>query len=229
MVQAGRAHKTIRERAMNDDATPPAHDKVQLDSRDVAYQGFFRLARYTLRHATFSGGWSETLTREVFERGHAVAVLPYDPERERIVFIDQFRPGAYAAGMEPWLTEIPAGIAHEGESKAEVARRETSEETGCTVYELEPIQRYLVSPGGTSESVELYCGRVDTRNVGGLHGLASENEDIRVFTLPAGEAKRRVLEGEISNAATLIALQWFALNHDRLYKTWAKAHAASES
>ena len=196
-------------------------DGVELLEKSERYSGFFRINRYRLRHRLFAGGWSGVIEREVFERGHAVGVLPYDPVADSIVLIEQFRIGALAAGMSPWLIEVVAGIIEEGEAPEEVARRETLEEAGLEIQALIPMCRYLVSPGGSSESVRLYCGRVDSRRAGGIHGLAEEHEDIRVDHLPYGEAMRLLEEGLVTNSVGLIALQWLALHRDRVRAAWA--------
>ena len=193
---------------------------VEILARDTVYDGYFRIDRYRLRHRRHDGGWTSEITREVFERGHVAAVLPYDPERDAVVLIEQFRIGAYAAGEPCWLTEIVAGVIDEGEAAEAVARREMEEETGCAVTLLEPIGSYLSSPGGASESVALYAGKVDSRKAGGLHGLAEENEDIRVLVRPWSEIEAGLKCGLVTNAATLIALQWLALNRTGLRRRW---------
>jgi ADP-ribose pyrophosphatase len=193
---------------------------VEILEKETAFQGYFRIDRYRLRHRLFAGGWSEAITREVFERGHVVGVLPYDPMADQVVLIEQFRIGAYAAGFSPWLIEIVAGVIEEGEGPEEVARRETLEETGCAVTELMPVTTYLVGPGGATETVKLFCGRVDATGAGGIHGKKEEHEDIRVFQAPFREAMARLEGGEIKNALSIIALQWLALNHDELRRRW---------
>ena len=213
-----------------------AEGDVEIVDRKVAYQGYFRIDRYRLRHRLHvpradGNDWSRELTRELFERGHVAAVLPYDPARDEVVLIEQFRIGAYAAGRPPWLVEIVAGIIEEGEDAETVARRETREETGLAVGDLVPICDYLVSPGGTSETVALFCGRVDASKAGGIHGHAGEDEDIRVFPLSVAEAARRLgspattsgarQDGpRFDNAMTIIALQWLMLHRDELRARW---------
>jgi ADP-ribose pyrophosphatase len=195
-------------------------DDVQILEKTPAYEGYFRIDRYRLRHRLHAGGWSGVMTREVFERGHAAAMLPYDPILDRVVLIEQFRIGAYAAGRDPWLVEIVAGIIEPGETAEDVVRRESLEEAGCPVLDLVPVCTFLVSPGGTSEAIFLFCGRVDSSGAGGIHGQAEEHEDIRVITLPFAEAKARVEAGEIDNASALIALQWLILNRDKVRQKW---------
>lgn len=194
---------------------------VDIIEKAPVYQGYFRINRYTLRHALFAGGMSGTLTREVFERGHAVGLLPYDPVRDEVVLIEQFRIGAYVAEIEPWLIEIVAGIIEDGETPEDVARRETLEEAGLTISELLPMCRYVVSPGGSSESVRVFLGRIDSSHAGGIHGLNSEDEDIRVTALPWADARRLLDDGKITNALGLIALQWFALHREEVRRRWA--------
>jgi len=191
-----------------------------VEQHEVCHDGFFRLERYRLRHTLFGGGWSPPLTRELLERGHAVAVLPYDPLRDEVVLIEQFRIGALHSPGGPWLIEIVAGIIEEGEKPADVAHREAREEAGLEIFELEPICHYLVSPGGTSESIHLYCGRVDASTAGGIHGVADEGEDIRAFSLPTDDALKMMRNGLIDVASPLIALQWLELNRRRLRVTW---------
>lgn len=197
-----------------------ASDNVGIERRETAFQGYFRIDRYTLRHALFAGGMGRPVTRELLERGHAVAVLPYDPGRDAVVLIEQFRIGALGAGLAPWLLEIVAGIIDPGEDAAAVAARETEEECGCRVSALEPVQTWLSSPGCTSETVTLFIGRVDAGAVSGIHGLDAENEDIRPLVLPAADLFARMRAGRLDNATILIAAQWLALNHGDLRARW---------
>lgn len=205
-----------------------SRDDVEVLSREVVFQGYFRVDRYRLRHALFAGGWSAPMQREVFERGHAVAVLPYDPALDRIVLLEQFRIGALAAadspwrpdGESPWLLEIVAGIIDAGEQPEQVARREAREEAGCQIEALMPIATVLVSPGVLSETIRIFCGRVDASGVGGVHGLAAEHEDLRVFTTTPDEAFKWLDAGRIINATTVIAIQWLRFNHGRVRTLW---------
>lgn len=195
-------------------------DDVEINSHETGYQGFFRIERYQLRHRLFNGSWSKPLTRELFERGHAVAVLPYDPHRDEIVLIEQFRIGALQATSGPWLLEIVAGMIEDKETTEDVARRETLEESGCTVHELIPICTYLVSPGGTSEQITLYCGHVNANQAQGLHGNVDEDEDIRVSSYPFNAALSMIDDGRINSASPIMALQWLALNKQQVIKQW---------
>ncbi|SET39275.1 ADP-ribose pyrophosphatase [Nitrosomonas marina] len=198
-----------------------AHDKdLQILEQAVCYQGFFRIDRFRLRHRLFSGGWSQPIVRELFERGHAAAVLPYDPDRDEIILIEQFRVGAMSAPGGPWLLEIVAGIIEDGEQADEVVKRESVEEAGCVVADLIPLYDYLVSPGGMTERVTLFCGRVDAARAGGIFGVAHEGEDIRVHVVAYDIALQYLRSGKINSASAIIALQWLALNRDQVRTQW---------
>lgn len=200
-------------------------DDVELIEQTTPFQGYFRIDRYVLRHRRFDGGWTGPLSREVFERGHAVAVLPYDPVRDRVVLLEQFRVAPYVMGDHPWLIEIIAGIVEDGEIQDAVAHREADEEAGLTIQALKPIMEYYTSPGGTTETIKLYAGKVDSTHATGLHGLAHEDEDIRVFTLPTDEALAWLKAGRINNSPAIIALQWLALNRAGLRREWGDQDA----
>ncbi len=202
---------------------PPRPDDVEIIDRATVFEGYFRLDRYRLRHRLFAGGWSKEISREVLERGHAAAVLPYDPERDAVVLIDQFRAGPFArsAGDSPWLLEIVAGIIDGEETPEFVVRREAAEEAGLTITETIPIANYYTSPGAVSEHIEVYLGRVDSAGAGGIHGLESESEDIRVVPVSFDEAMAWLAAGRIMASPAIIALQWLALNRDRVRERWA--------
>jgi ADP-ribose pyrophosphatase len=196
------------------------HNDVEIIDRETAYRGYTRVERLVLRHRLFQGGWGAPVTREVIDRGHAAAVLPYDPGRDEVVLIEQFRPGALVAGHAPWLIEVVAGILDPGETPEALVRREALEEAGCALTALERIGSCLASPGIFTESIVLFCGRCDTRGAGGVHGLAAEGEDIKAFVVSYAEAMRMLTSGAINNAIALIALQWLALNRERMRKLW---------
>ena len=192
--------------------------------KTIGYDGFFRMEKYRLRHELFRGGWSPDITRECLERGHAVAVLLYDPDHDQVVLLEQFRVGALEFPGGPWLLEIVAGIMDDPtETAEEVARRETAEEAGCQLLDLLPICHYLVSPGGASESITLFCGRVDASEISGLSGLAEEHEDIQLHVVSRTEALDLLQAGRINSAAPIIALQWLELNRLKLLERWGLA------
>ncbi len=190
-----------------------AADDYEIVAREAGYDGFFRLDRLSVRFRRYDGGWSE-ITREVLERGHTVGVLLYDPARDKVVLVEQFRAPAVDAPGGPWLIETVAGIIEAGETPEDVARRETAEETSLTVGAIERIGAFMLSPGGTSEFITLYLGRVDSRDAGGVHGI--DDEDIRTVVMDTDDALAALADGRIVAANAVIALQWLALNRARL-------------
>lgn len=208
---------------MENEPRGPEQPTVDILGKEVRYQGFFRLEHYRLRHRLFSGEMSAPMSRELFERGHAAAVLPYDPVRDEVILLEQFRIGALHTAGGPWLIEIVAGIIEDGETPDGVIQREAIEEADCRLFRVEHICDYLVSPGGTSESITLFCGQVDSSGAGGIHGLADEDEDIRVMTVSFKQAWDWMCRGRINSASPIIALQWLAMNRKRLRREWAAA------
>lgn len=188
---------------------------VRLEQDEPLYNGFFRLHRLTLSHPRFEGG-RVCIQREILDRGDAVCVLLYDPRADAVVLVEQFRAGALGKAESPWLLELVAGIVEPGESAEDVARRESLEEAGVELGPVFPITGYLPSPGGCDEWIDLVCALLDSRGVGGVHGLETEGEDIRVHVIAARDAFTLVRENRLRNAAAIIALQWLELNHGRL-------------
>lgn len=196
---------------------------VDIRSRETVFQGFFRMDKVHLSHPRFDGGAMPEFTRELFVRGDATCILPYDPQRDEVVLLEQFRMGAIGRDQSPWLLELVAGMNEAGESPEDVAHREAEEEAGLAFSQLEKICEYLVSPGGTTELVYLYAGHVSTEGAGGLYGLEHEHEDIRAHVFSATEAFAMIHDGRINNAAAIMAIQWLQLNHDRLQAEWRQA------
>lgn len=192
-------------------------------SKSTAYDGFFKLMRYNVKHTLFAGGWSGEMAREVLERGHAIAVLPYDPVRDEVVLVEQFRAGAISVAKTPeeaWLLEVVAGIIEVGEEPLDVVHRETREEAGCEISDLIPLYHFFGSPGGAAETTQLFCGRVDSSQIGGIYGMAEEHEDIQVHVVSFAESQRLLAEGKIRAAPAIIALQWLALHREELRQQW---------
>ncbi|MEM7223609.1 MAG: NUDIX domain-containing protein [Pseudomonadota bacterium] len=201
--------------------TPSDDKQVQLVSQETPYQGYFRLDRFELRHSLHAGGWTPILVRELFERGNTAVVLPYDPQRDTVVLVEQFRIGAYAAGLSPWLSEAVAGIIETGEAAEDVVRRESMEEANCPLQDLVTIGRFVMSPGASSETCSMFCGRIDSAGVGGIHGVVEEGEDIKATVQPADYAIKQVLSGEIVSAYAVILLLWLAAKREELRTRWA--------
>lgn len=195
-------------------------DDFEILERKTVCQSYFRIDRYMLRHKLFGGGWSAPVMREVFERGHSVACLLYDPLADVVILIEQFRAGAMAAKMGPWLIECVAGIIDDGETPEAVARRESVEECGCVLGRIETIGEFLYSTGACSEVCHLFVGEADSSKAGGVFGLADEHEDIKTHIVPVATAIKWLDTHKIDNAAMLIAIGWLARHHAALRERW---------
>lgn len=190
-------------------------------TKRTLYKGFFSLLEYRFQYRKFDGSVSEMVTREILERGHAVVLLAYDDKRDEVVLIEQIRIAAIDTKDSPWMLELIAGMMdHENESTEEVAKREAMEEAGIVIGKCKPIISYLASPGGLTEQLHILVGKVDSSTAKGVHGLAEENEDIKVHVVSREQAYKWVEEGVINNAASIIALQWLQLNHLKLKNEW---------
>jgi ADP-ribose pyrophosphatase len=198
---------------------------VKLERRDHSFRGYFSLDTLTIRHRLFSGGWSTPIRRELFHRGDAVGVLPWDPVTDELVLIEQFRVGAIRGGDSPWMLELIAGMVEPGESDTLVAHREATEEAGCQLGRLEPIAAFYPSAGACSEQIRLFVGELLAARPGTVQGLESEHEDILVHQLSRSEALKMLDKGLVNNGHTLIALQWLARHADRLRADWQVACA----
>lgn len=193
------------------------HEDLEIVERKRVFQGFFALDKLHLRHRLYAGGWSATFTRELFVRGQAAGVLLYDPTRDQVVLVEQFRVGMIDAmrpdgsRQSPWALELVAGMVDTGESAAQMAVREVTEETGLQIAHTEFICQYFNSPGGSDESISLYYAEVDASLASGVHGLPEENEDIRVVVLTRQQAMAALHAGQINNAMAIIALQWLQI------------------
>lgn len=198
-------------------------DVVNLTKR-VLYKGFFSLLEYRFQYRKFDGSLSNTVSREILERGHAVVLLAYDVKLDQVVLIEQIRIAAIETQQSPWILELIAGMVdHEGESLEEVARREAKEEAGIDIGRCKPIINYLASPGGLTEQLHIFVGETDATKAKGIHGLADENEDIKVHVVTREQAYQWVENGLINNAASIIALQWLQLNYQTLRQAWSKS------
>jgi ADP-ribose pyrophosphatase len=194
---------------------------VEIHGERTVFHGFFTMKSYQFRHRLFQGGWSDLVTREIFERGDAVVVLPFNPHTDEVVLIEQFRFGAMRSSATPWLLEAVAGMFGPDEQPEQVARREAAEEAGLSLGRMIPLLSYLSSPGGTTERIHLYLGELTGPVETGVFGLAEEHEDIKVHVMQRQQAVDLLNAGKIDNAATVIALQWLSLQLESVRQQWA--------
>ncbi|MBM6551161.1 NUDIX domain-containing protein [Marinomonas ostreistagni] len=196
------------------------HSDVEIRKDEVVYDGFFKMNKRELRHRKFNGEWSEFMTREMMVRSDAICVLLFDPKLDKLLMIEQFRP-CLPEHESPWLLEVVAGMVEKGESDEDVARRESLEEAGVEVQRLEYMFRFVPSPGGLVEHLRMYAGEIDASqvNLDKTQGLDEEHEDIKLHLFDSDDVLP-LLEQEIVNASAIMALQWFALNRDKLKQKW---------
>ncbi|TNF96061.1 MAG: NUDIX domain-containing protein [Gammaproteobacteria bacterium] len=194
--------------------------KYSIIKQAPLYKGFFELSAYELRHDLFAGGECPVITRELLDRKDASGILPYDPERDEVVLIEQFRIGAMRNETGPWLIEVIAGYQEPDENPEQLVMREAIEEADCTVTDLVPMCHYHSSPGSSNEIIHLFLGRTCSEGLGGIHGLAHEGEDIRVHVVSSDTAFKWLDSGRIDSGMAIIALQWFRLNRDKIRHKW---------
>ncbi len=172
---------------------------------------------YVLRKATFDwrrrdGTW-QTQSREAYDRGNGVALIPYDPATGQVILVRQFRYPAYANGYDGLLIEAPAGLLDEAEPEARI-RKELEEEAGYRLGRVEQVLSCFMSPGAVTERLHLFVAEYEPgMRVGAGGGVEGEGEDIEVLELPFGEAMAMVSRGDIADAKTILLLQHLALTH----------------
>ncbi|MGY6772997.1 ADP-ribose diphosphatase [Gallibacterium sp. ZY190522] len=195
---------------------------IEIVSDEVVFKGFYTMKRVKFRHKLFSGEMSGIVTRELLAKNEATAVVLYDPQLDNVVLVEQVRIGAIdpKSPSSPWLLELVAGMIETGEQPAGVAVRESEEEAGVHLTEVMPIMQFWDSPGGMAERIHLFVGKVDSTKVGGIHGLAEENEDIRVHVVSRATAYQWLEQGRIDNGVAVIGIQWLQLNYKKLQQKW---------
>ncbi len=186
--------------------------KFKIINKKNIHNGFFKMNEVILKYKKYDGNWSNNIKRELFGGAQVSALLPYDPIKNEIVLIQQFRPGTISTNFDNYLDEIVAGIIDPGEDPQAAAKRECFEETGCEVKNIIPVQGYFPAPGSSESFYHLFIGEVETFKGERIMGLKTENEDILVKSYKITEVKEKLKNGKILNGLTLIALQWFFLN-----------------
>ena len=200
---------------------PPAHPDIEIIEAKKAFERFLRMDTFRFRHRLYSGGWSPVRLYDVLRRGAAVGVAAYDPLLDSVVLVEQLRLPALLAGRRRGRSRFPPASSTPASSprrsrRARCARKPGSSLLGGPI----PIQRYLPSPGGSDESVFLFCARVDASLAGGVHGRPDEGEDIRTVVKTVGEIETLLDAGLIENGHTLVALYWLLRHREQLRRLW---------
>ena len=206
-------------------AALPPHADLLIEGERRVWDGRFPLDVVDFRQRRFDGRMSGPRRWELWRRGRAAALLPYDPDADAVALIEQFRLPALAAGIDPVLVELPAGLCDGAEAPEQTIAREAQEETGLAADRLTRIATVMLSPGGSDELCTLFAGRVRLPPAGpdgvlGHAGLAAEDEDIRVRRWAAPEAIAAAQDGRFANGLTMIALLWLGARRDALRAEW---------
>lgn len=196
----------------------PQKGDIDCASLTHPYSAYFAVEERDLRFRRYDGTMSPLVNRAAFISGDAAIVLPYDPVRDRVLLIEQFRVGPYARGdANPWLVETIAGRIDGGETPEGAARREAREEAGLELTELIEGPRYYPSPAAKAEYLYSFVGIADLPDsAAGLAGLDAEDEDIRSHVITFDRLMALVASGEVDNAPLLILAYWLATQRPRL-------------
>ncbi|MGP9806262.1 NUDIX domain-containing protein [Paracoccus sp. NSM] len=191
---------------------------VQVHARRRIASGYFATDELVLSHRRHDGGMTERMTREGFLMGDAVVLLPWDPVRDRVLVIEQFRPAPFLRGdPQPWLLEPIAGRVDGGESVEDAARREALEEADLTLSRLFHAFDSYPSPGAVCEFLYQFVGIADLPDgVEGIHGLDGEAEDIRGHLLARADLTAMVLAGQITNGPLASLALWLEVRAGRM-------------
>ncbi|WP_051477542.1 NUDIX domain-containing protein [Aquimarina pacifica] len=188
----------------------PSSMNYSILEEEIVYKGFFTIKKAKISHDSFGEDTTVICSREVLDKGDCVAILLYEKDTERLIFINQFRYPTRRNG-NGWLEEIPAGAVDDGEEPKMSVAREVREETGYIISDPEHIITFYATPGSSSERTILYFSEVSSHDKifdGG--GLSQEGEDIQLCKYPI--SKIDTLLQSSNDAKSIIALQWFKLN-----------------
>lgn len=199
------------------EATLAATDdgRIKLVHQETVWKGFVHMQRL-LFDQRMPDGRVIRIDREVHDHGQAAAILLYDPARDSVILVRQFRPAAFMNGDESFMLELPAGLLDD-DNAADAIRREAMEESGYAVGSVQFLMEMYASPGTLTEKVSLFFARIDLDvKAGAGGGLEDEGEDLEVLRYTLDDAFAMIASGEITDAKTIIALQWAMINRERL-------------
>lgn len=185
--------------------------KAEIVNEKTLSDQWTRLTGFEIDY-TDSRGEKHRLKREIYHRTPAACILLYDPKRETVVLVRQFRLPAQLVGEPAWMIEVPAGLLDGDEPEAAI-RREAMEETGFRIRDVRFLFKAMTSPGSVTEVIHCFAALIDTSDrVADGGGLAEEHEDIEVMEVRLSDAMAMIERGEIYDAKTIMLMQWAVLN-----------------
>ncbi|RDJ13690.1 NUDIX domain-containing protein [Rhizobium grahamii] len=189
--------------------------KAEIVDEKMLSNGWTRLSNFQIDY-TDSEGETHRLQREVYHRTPAATILLYDPKRDTVVLVRQFRLPVFLHGEPAWVIEAPAGLL-DGDAPEVAIRREAEEEAGFRVRDVRFLFKAHSSPGSSMELLHFFAATIDTTDrVSDGGGLAHEHEDIEVLEVPLNRAVAMIEHGEIVDLKTIALLQWATLNRESL-------------
>lgn len=191
---------------------------IEIIDQRRAYTGYFAVDEVDLRHALFDGTLSTTMARSYFIAGDAALVLPYDPVRDRVLVVEQFRMGPFGRGdPEIWHLEPIAGRVDPGEAPEHAARREAEEEAGLTLATLETVAHGYPSPGDSTGYYHIFVGVTDLPDgTAGIGGLVTEGENIRSRLISFDDFLAMAEAQALANTPLVLLAYWLAHHRSRL-------------
>ena len=187
------------------------HSDVEVIQKEMVYHGFLSIEKISLKHRLFNQtDYSPVLQRELIARKDAAGVLIYNHKQQQFALIEQFRVGAISDDQTPWQLEIIAGIIDEGEDPQTCITRESIEEAGCHIFEIEHLFTFYPSAGACTERFFLYAAQATLPRDGNLYGLKTEGEDIKLHIFNYADLDSLLKHPQIRNAPVIMALQWLA-------------------
>ncbi|MEP4035831.1 NUDIX domain-containing protein [Pseudophaeobacter sp.] len=190
---------------------------VEVVAHNRAYVNFFAMEEMDLKFRRYDGSMSPVVNRGVALVGRASVVLPYDPLRDQVLLVEQFRAATFIAGEKrPWMWEPVAGLIDPGETPEQAAHREAVEEAGVTISHLEEVSRGYPSSGSSGEFIHIFVGVTDLSDISGGGGVAGENEDLRSEILSFDALMQGIDAHHYQDMPLITAALWLARHRDRL-------------
>lgn len=185
------------------------HKDVEIQSREYAFKGFVQVEKVSLRHRLFNKTeYTTTIYRELIRRKEAAGVLIYNDQQQKFALIEQFRVGAMNDPISPWQLEIIAGVLDGDESPESCIRRESLEESGCTLEKIDLVYSFYPSAGACDEIFHLYVAQAELPDQGGIFGMPDEGENIKLHIVQYEDLNLLLQSNRLRNAAIIMALQW---------------------